>query len=105
MPADNDNLLPAPPALPEPTLFDSTSVEAGRVDARYARVRYMQILQHNDVRITLKTMSDACPMRPIRRSQYEWVSRYTSPRPRIFDPTDIRAIFPLKPPQNHPPVQ
>lgn len=46
MPAGPEDFLPPPPAMPEPTLFDSPSIAAGRVAARYARTRYRQILQH-----------------------------------------------------------
>jgi hypothetical protein len=43
--ADNpDNLLPPPPAMPAPSLFDSTSIEAGRAAARTAGKRHLQIL-------------------------------------------------------------
>lgn len=54
MPDSPDNLLPPPPATPEPTLFDSTSVEAGRVAARFAKTRYRQILIH------LRDVGPAC---------------------------------------------
>jgi hypothetical protein len=45
MPTDNNHLPPSP-ALPEPSLFDSTSIAAGRVAARYAKSRYLQILAY-----------------------------------------------------------